>query len=102
MILLFSSIGQVWIHGHPLTAAIVKQIPENVAPAKARAAEFFGLLDRELGTRAFVAGPRISIADITALCAVDFGRFIDLHADPALANLARWHKEMSARPSAAA
>jgi glutathione S-transferase len=101
-LVLLNSIGMVWIHGHPLTAALIKQVPENVAPAKARAAEFFALLDRELGSRAFIAGPRISVADVTALCAIDFGRFIELHADPALGNLARWYKEMSARPSAVA
>ena len=101
-LVLLNSIGMVWVHGHPLTATLLQQIPANVAPARERAAQFFALLDRELAGRAFVAGDRISIADITALCTVDFGRFIDLHADPALKNVARWHADMSERPSATA
>jgi hypothetical protein len=36
------------------------------------------LLDRELATRAFIASERFSIADITALCTVDFGHVIEL------------------------
>jgi glutathione S-transferase len=101
-LVLLTSIGTVWGHGHPLTASVIQQIPANVAPARERAAQFFALLDRELAGRAFVAGDRISIADITALCTIDFGRFIELHADPALKNVARWHADVSGRPSATA
>jgi len=35
---LLNAIGMVWIHGNPMTAKIVKQIPENVEPARKRAA----------------------------------------------------------------
>ena len=101
-LVLLQSIGMVWVHGHPLTASLLKQIPENVAPAKARAADFFALLDKELASRPFVAGPKYSIADVTALCVIDFGRFIELLPDASLGNLARWHAAVSARPSAKA
>ena len=101
-LVLFQSIGMVWVNGHPLTARLLKQIPENVAPAKARAVEFYGLLDRELGKRRFIAGSSYSVADISALCTIDFARFIEVAPDPALANLARWYGEVSARPSAGA
>ena len=101
-LVLLNSIGMVWVHGHPLTASLLQQIPANVAPARERAAQFFALLDRELAQRPFIAGESFSVADITALCTVDFGRFIDLHADPALKNVARWHADVSARPSATA
>jgi glutathione S-transferase len=92
----------VWVHGHPLTASLLQQIPANVAPARARAGQFFELLDAELARRPFIAGERLSIADITALCAIDFGRFIELPPDPKLAHIARWHALMSGRPSASA
>jgi glutathione S-transferase len=101
-LVLLQSIGLVWVHGHPLTRSLLKQIPENVVPARARAADFFGLLDVELGKRPFIAGPSYSIADISALCTMDFGRFIELTPDPSLANLARWHADVSKRPSASA
>ena len=45
-------------------------------------AGFFEILDQSLGTRRFLAGDQYSIADISALCAVDFARFIELTPDP--------------------
>jgi glutathione S-transferase len=87
----------------PLTAQIVKQIAANVAPNRARADWFFELLDGALGKRPFLAGERFSIADISALCAIDFGgALVQVAPSPSLSNLARWHREVSARPSASA
>jgi glutathione S-transferase len=99
---LLQAVGMVWVHGSPLTAHLLRQIPENVAPNRKRAAWFFALLDRSLAERAFLAGDRYSIADITALCTIDFARIVDIAPDPQLAALARWHAEVSARPSAKA
>jgi glutathione S-transferase len=101
-LVLLNALGMVWGHGSPLTAKVVQQIPENVEPNRKRAAQFLELLDRELGKRTFVAGERISVADISALCAIDFGKFIGVVPDPTLVSVARWHAEMSARPSAKA
>jgi glutathione S-transferase len=41
-------------------------------------------------------------ADITALCAVDFGRVSRIRIQPEHTNLTRWHAAVSARPSATA
>jgi glutathione S-transferase len=101
-LVLLNAIGMVWGHGSPLTAKVVQQIPANVEPNRKRAAQFLELLDRELGTRAFIAGDRLSIADITALCAIDFARMVEIAPDPKLENVARWHAALSARPSASA
>jgi glutathione S-transferase len=101
-LVLLNAIGMVWLHGSPLTASVVEQIPANVAPARARAAQFLSLLDRELDGRAFIAGDRLSIADISALCALDFARIVEIVPDPALARVARWYEAMAARPSAKA
>jgi len=101
-LVLLNAVGMVWGHGSPLTAKVVQQIPENVEPNRKRAAQFLELLDRELGARAFLAGERISVADITALCTIDFATMVEITPDPALANVARWHAAMSARPSAKA
>ncbi|MGZ9088796.1 MAG: glutathione binding-like protein, partial [Rhodoplanes sp.] len=43
-----------------------------------------------------------SVADITALVAVDWMRPARLTVPDELANLRRWHREVSARPSATA
>ena len=59
-------------------------------------------LDGELAGHPFIAGERYSIADITALVAVDFGRAIKLQIADDCANLKRWHEAVSARPSAKA
>jgi glutathione S-transferase len=101
-LILLQSVGMVWGHGSPLTAKVVKQIPENVAPNRKRAAQFLEVLDRFLAKRAFLAGEQLSIADISALCTLDFARIVEIAPDPGLTNVARWHAAMSARPSARA
>lgn len=101
-LILWNAIGMVWLHGSPLTAAVVKQIPDNVEPSRLRAAQFLSVLDSALATRPFLAGERFSIADITALCSIDFGRVVQIRPDPELAHVARWHRAVSSRPSARA
>jgi glutathione S-transferase len=59
-------------------------------------------LDQELSARRFIAGDEFSIADITAVVAIDFGRVSKITIKPELENLARWHAQVSARPSAKA
>jgi glutathione S-transferase len=98
-----TAIGQVWVHGHPITAQLFEQIPANVEPNRKRAAQVFELLDAALAKRAFLAGDRFSVADISLLCITDFaGTMLQLAPGPKLANFARWHREVSARPSASA
>ena len=53
-------------------------------------------MDRELNGQHFVAGDRFTIADITALVAIDMGaRLADSH-------LTDWYETVSSRPSAKA
>jgi glutathione S-transferase len=78
------------------------QVPEYGAIAKARAEESLALLDDVLARQRFVAGDRYSIADITALVGIDFGRVVKLRPTPDQKNLLRWHAEVGARPSARA
>src|SRR5262249_39418158 len=63
-----------------------------------------GCMDhRELNGHQFVAGDRFTIADITALVAIDIGgRLADIKIAPKLAYLTRWHELVSSRPSAKA
>jgi glutathione S-transferase len=93
----------VWIHGSPYTAKLLKQIPEAAAFNREVVARFLGWLDRELEGREFLAGDAYSVADITALCTLDFATgLVGIEVDPALAQLARWRAAVSARPSAKA
>jgi glutathione S-transferase len=60
-------------------------------------------MDRELNGHKFIAGDRFTIADITALVAIDFGgRLAEIKIAPELVHLARWHETASSRPSARA
>ncbi|HXW42682.1 MAG TPA: glutathione binding-like protein, partial [Xanthobacteraceae bacterium] len=63
---------------------------------------FLQFLDGELKGRRYVAGANYTVADITALVAVDFMRVSKLAVPETLTSLKRWHQEVSARPSAAA
>jgi glutathione S-transferase len=59
-------------------------------------------LDQELANREYIAGNRFTIADITALIGIDFGRTTQIRIQPEQKNLARWHQAVSSRPSAKA
>lgn len=70
--------------------------------SRERAVATLRLLDAQLAGRNFIAGDAFSIADITALCAIDFAQAIDIEVPAELANLRDWHGRVSRRPSAAA
>ena len=80
-----------------------KQFPEYGQAHREVVAQRLERMDRELGASEFIAGNRFTIADITAMAAIDIGAMLaDLRPNPALGNLARWHKTVSSRPSAGA
>jgi glutathione S-transferase len=76
-----------------------EQIPALAERGRARVMRFFNGMDVQLAQRPFVAGPRYSIADITALVTVDFARWAKLPIPDECSHLRRWHAEVSARPS---
>lgn len=78
----------------------VEQIPELAERGQARLQRFFDDLDRRLGESEFIAGPRFTVADITALCTVDFSGWLKLGFSEGHTNGRRWHEAVSARPSA--
>ena len=81
----------------------VDAIPALVERGKASILRFYNRLNEDLGQSRNVAGDAFTIADITALCAVDFASMAARVPVPeSCENLARWHAEVSARPSARA
>ena len=52
----------------------IPQVKEYGEIAKNAAVKRLEWLDTELANREFIAGPRFTIADITALIGIDFGR----------------------------
>ena len=81
----------------------VDAIPALVERGKASILRFYNRLNEDLGGSRYVAGDAFTIADVTALCAVDFASTAARVPVPeSCDNLARWHAEVSARPSARA
>lgn len=77
------------------------QIPAVVERSMGRVRNFFFDLNARLADLPFVAGESFSVADITALVAIDFAKGgLDLAIPQELAALARWYQLVSSRPSA--
>jgi len=103
---LLGPIGTSWVNG-PIVAQMApgrfKQNPQAKEASDAATRAFYGRLDRELAQHAFMADDAYSIADITALCVIDFATaLVGLRPDDSLEHLWRWHAAVSARPSAKA
>lgn len=76
------------------------QIPELATRSLARATEFFNTLNERLRDHEYLAGEFFSVADITALCVVDFAAWVKLTIGAEQPYLARWHARVKDRPSA--
>jgi len=98
----FVPIAQVFRNSSPFFKGRIAQVPEYGEACRKQAEQRLAWLDQELAAREFIAGPRYTIADITALCGIDFGRVSSIRILPEQKNLARWHAAVSARPSAQA
>lgn len=98
----FRPITQVFRNTHDFFAGRIEQVPAWGEACRRTALARLAWLDGELADREFVAGDRFTIADITALVGIDFGRVTDIRIDPAWKSLQRWHETVSARPSASA
>lgn len=100
---LLFTVAHVFRHTHPAMKELeVPQVPAWAEANRPRVADFLRVLDGELASRRFVAGDQYSVADITALCAVDFMKPARVQVPDDLTHVKRWHTEVSARPSAKA
>jgi glutathione S-transferase len=101
--MLFMPVSYAFRHGHPRMAQLeVPQVKEWGEANLARIPVMLDFLDGELSRRSFMAGDRFSVADITALCAVDFMKVVRLSLAEGHTNLRRWYEQVSGRPSASA
>ena len=100
---LLFSIRDVFRNTHQFWQGRITQVPaygEYMREHAGRRLEFF---DHELKERPFIAGDRFTVADITALCAIDFGKVVNIRLDAAKhPNLVAWHARVSERPSSKA
>lgn len=89
-------------HGHPALAALERQVPEVAAYYRTVAERVLPVFERRLGESRFIAGERMTIADIVAFTGIDFARMIRFRPAEGLIHVARWADEMRGRPAAAA
>lgn len=77
--------------------------PEWGQECRQLASQWFAKLEERLQASAYIAGDRFTIADILAICAIDFAaRTLELHIADEQTALKRWHDTVSSRPSAQA
>ncbi len=77
------------------------QIPELAQRGLARVQQFFTMLNDRMEGRSFVATDQFSIADITAVVAVDFARIVKVKPGEQHPHLMRWRAAMGERTSVA-
>jgi glutathione S-transferase len=95
-------IMQTFRNTHDFFKGRIPQVPEYGEVCRASASKRLAWVDGELAGREFIAGPRYTIADITLLIGIDFGRVVKIGIQPDQKNLARWYEAVSSRPSAKA
>jgi glutathione S-transferase len=100
---LFFPIAHVFRHGHPgMAAHEVPQVKEWAEVNRTKVLAGLGLMEQQLSKAPFLAGASFSIADITLLCAIDFMKPTRIQIPAEQVHLLRWHRDVSARPSALA
>ena len=77
------------------------QIPELAQRGLSRVRHFFDTLNTHLASRETIATDRFSIADITAVVAVDFARVVRVKPGEEHPHLLRWRAAMAQRPAMA-
>ncbi len=84
--------------GRALTGPVgYEQIPELARRGLVRVQRFFAMLDEHLSGRDFIAAGQFSLADITAVVAVDFARVVKVRPGDEHVHLRRWREAMQAR-----
>lgn len=75
------------------------QIPALAERGLKRVQQFFDMLNDRLTVREFIATGQLSVADITAVVAVDFARVVRIKPGEQHANLRRWRDALVERPA---
>lgn len=75
------------------------QIPELGRRGLARLQAFLATLNERLAGRDFIAAGRFSVADITAVVAVDFARVVKVRPGDEDPHVQRWRAAMAQRPA---
>lgn len=99
---LFRKFMHVFQNTHEYFSTRTRQVPAFAEVCLERALFTLDLLDQELATREFIAGDALTMADITAWCAVDFAKVVKFRIDDSRPHVLRWYNALKARPLASA
>ena len=92
--------GFRFAEGLPLFESRMRCLPEAAAGLKAVAQDGIRWLDPLIAGRDFIAGDRVTLADLMLFAFLDFGAGVGQPIDPAAAHVTAWYDRMKARPSA--
>lgn len=96
-------VAQTLRHTNPKMAHLESpQFPDWGEANRGRVAEVLAIIDAQLASNPYIAGSSFSVADITALVALNFMKPARVERPEGLAHLDRWYSEVSTRPSASA
>jgi glutathione S-transferase len=87
---------------HPALAALEEPNPAVADYNRKNSLRGLKVLERQLAVNEWLAGDRITVADIIAFVGIDFGRMIKMNPPEELAHVTRWAETMRARPAARA
>lgn len=93
---------QTFRNTHEFFKGRIPQVAEWGEVMREAATKRLEWLDSVLAEREWIAGDRFTIADITAMVGIDFGRPSNIRIAADQKNLTRWHEAASSRPSAKA
>jgi glutathione S-transferase len=93
--------GFRYAEGLPLFESRMRCLPEAASGLKAVAQDGVAWLDAQIAGRDFIAGDRLTLADLMLFAFLDFGAGVGQPVDPAHTHVIAWYERMKARPSAA-
>jgi len=99
---LFRKFMHVFQNSHEYFSTRIRQVPAFAEVCRERAMFTLDLLDKELTTREFIAGDALTMADITAWCAIDFAKVVKFRLDDSRPNVLRWYNRLKTQPLATA
>ncbi|MCL5776956.1 glutathione S-transferase [Limibaculum sp. FT325] len=98
---LFAAVTATFRHTNPHMAALEDQCPDWGEVNRKRIAGHLARLDARLAGSPYLAADRFTVADITAIVAIDFLKVIREPVPDDLPSLAAWIGRVRARPSCA-
>lgn len=89
--------------GRAVTGPVAyEQIPALAERGRKRTQQFLEQLDAMVGAKPFLCGDAYTVADIDAMIAVDFAKWLKFELPAGAANARRWYESVAGRPSAKA